>query len=456
MVSNFFRDAAVVIVVLGFMIFIHELGHFLAAKLFGVRVLTFSLGFGARLFGYRRKFSFGALTDSDPEAGDQGTDYRVSALPFGGYVKMAGDDPSKATQQLPDEFLSKPRWQRFIIAVMGPTMNILLAVVLLAGLYRYHYSRPAYEDQPARVGYVDPDSPAQKAGIQPGDLIVRFDGLQNPKWAELADKVLISVSEAVPVEVVRNGQTLQLTLTPKPDGADNLGYAGFHPVMRGVIQTVERGFPASIAGVRPGDEVVGLNGKPFYCGPCLALALRTGHGRPVDLTLRRAGKDINVHIKPYQTQVMGQSVWRIGVGFRNDIVVEKLPWGQALASSIESNFRNTINTFDVLAKILTRRISARSVMGPIGIAQLSGEMYQAGLSDLLTLVSFISLQLAIFNLLPIPILDGGMILLLAIESLIRRDLSLGFKERFAQVGLAFLLLLAVFVMYNDIVKTFRP
>ena len=456
MLSNFVRDALVVMVVLGFMIFIHELGHFLAAKFFGVRVLTFSLGFGTRLFGYKRGFSFGPLREPDPAVAPQATDYRVSVLPFGGYVKMAGDDPSQATGSDPGEFLSKPRWQRFVIAVMGPAMNALLAVVLLTGLYRYHYSRPAYENQPARAGYVDADSPAAKAGVQVGDLIVRFDGLQNPKWADLGDKVLISVGESVPVDVERDGRLLHLTLTPRAEGPDSLGYAGFHPIMPGVVGTVERGFPASMAGLQPGDEIVGLNGKPLYCGPCLALALQAGQGQPIDLTIRRAGKELQFHVKPYETEAMGEKVWRVGVTFRNNTVVEKLSWRRAIVSSVEGNFRNTLNTFDVLAKILTRRMSARSLTGPIGIAQISGEMYRAGIADLLTLVSFISLQLAIFNLLPIPILDGGMILLLLIESLLRRDLSLGFKERFAQVGIAFLLLLAVFVMYNDIVRTLRP
>src|ERR1051326_8790836 len=205
MLSNFVRDAVVVIIVLGFMIFIHELGHFLAAKFFGVRVLTFSLGFGTRLFGYKRGrgFFFGSLKEADPIQSAQTTDYRVSILPFGGYVKMAGDEPSQATGKDPGEFLSKPRWQRFVIAIMGPAMNVLLALVLLAGLYRYHYSKPAYEDQPARIGYVDANSPSAKAGLQPGDLIVRFDGLQNPKWAELGDKILISVGEPIPIDIER-------------------------------------------------------------------------------------------------------------------------------------------------------------------------------------------------------------------------------------------------------------
>jgi regulator of sigma E protease len=149
-------------------------------------------------------------------------------------------------------------------------------------------------------------------------------------------------------------------------------------------------------------------------------------------------------------------MWRIGVGFRSNVVVQQLPWGKAITASLRDNLRNSLATFEVLRKILTRRMSARSLSGPIGIAQLSGEMYRAGITELLMFVSFISLQLSIFNLLPIPILDGGVIFLLLIEGLMRRDLSLEVKERFAQVGIVFLLLLAVFVVYNDILKTFRP
>src|SRR6266536_3307670 len=153
MLSSFIRDALVMTIMLGFMVFIHELGHFVAAKIFGVRILTFSLGFGRRLFGYRRRLSFGPLKKADLERGARATDYRVSLLPFGGYVKMAGENPSQSTGKEPDEFLSKPRWQRIIIAAMGPAMNILLAVVLLGGIYHHSFSKPAYLDAPARVGY---------------------------------------------------------------------------------------------------------------------------------------------------------------------------------------------------------------------------------------------------------------------------------------------------------------
>jgi regulator of sigma E protease len=440
MVGSFLTDAVVVVVVLGLMIFIHELGHFFAAKLFRVRVLTFSLGFGKRLL----HFTWGE------------TDYRISALPFGGYVKMAGDDPSAVRQGDPGEFLSHPRWQRFVIVVMGPAMNALLAVALLTGLYRFHFQKPAFVEQPARLGDVEPDSPAAKAGLMPSDLIVRFDGLSNPRWEDIDIKILTTVGEAIPVEVLREGKRLETTLVPRAEGRDRIGYAGWYPYAPAVVEKVEEGWPAARAGLKPGDQIVAIDGRKALCYFRLAYAIQSSEGKQMDFAVLRGGREFHVQVKPVATEVMRERRWRIGVAFHSDMIVRTLPWGQAITASVTDNFRNCLATFDILGKILTRRMSTRSLSGPIGIAQLSGEAYKAGVPELLMLVSFISLQLGIFNLLPIPVLDGGVILLLLIEGLIRRDLSLEVKERVIQVGIVFLLLLAVFVMYNDIVKTFRP
>ena len=440
MVSSFFTDGLAVVLVLGVMIFVHELGHFIAAKEFGVRVLVFSLGFGKRLFGFRKG----------------GTDYRVSILPLGGYVKMAGDDPSKPLEGDPGEFLARPRWQRFVIVFMGPLMNVLMALVLLAGLYRYHFEKPAYMEEPARVGDVEVDSPAAQAGLAPGDRIVRLDGIQNPNWEDLVLKILTSAGEALPLNVARRGQSLRLTLTPQAKGRDQTGYAGWYPYIAGVVAAVEPGFPASQAGLRPGDQIVGVDGRRILCAPRVAYALQKGQGKPVALTILREGREFQAQLKPVYAETGGEKLWRIGVSFHNGLVVRRLPWGQAITASVQDSFRNSMVTFDAIGKILTRRMSPRSLSGPISIAQMSGEAYRAGLPALLMLVSFISLQLGIFNLLPIPILDGGVILLLLIEGAMRRDLSLRVKERVIQVGLVLLLLLAVMVMYNDIVKTLKP
>jgi len=443
-------DIVVAVVVLGFMIFFHEAGHFLAAKAFGIRVLTFSFGFGKRLLGVKR--------------GD--TDYRLSALPLGGYVKMAGDDPSDIHGDDPGEFLSRPRWQRFVVIVMGPVMNIVLALVVLAGLYRFHFQKPAFEEQPAVVGEVEPDSPAAAAGIRPGDLIARLDGLQNPKWEDVEVKTLMSAGEALPVEIMRDGHPLYLGLTPKAEGPDRLGDAGWAACVPAVVGEVDRGLPAAKAGVMPGDVIVGMNDKRVACWQDLLPALKAANaginphegesGRPTDLAVQRNGSTVHLSLTAVYGDIQGVEKWYVGILPRNLIVVRQLPWGKAIEASVGDNLRNCVVTFDTIGKILTRKMSARSLSSPIGIGQIAGEAYRAGIPDLLLVVAFISLELGIFNLLPIPVLDGGQILLLAIESVIRRDLSLAVKERILQFGIAFLLLLVAFTVYNDIVKMVRP
>ncbi len=440
-VSNFFTDTVVVVVVLGFMIFIHELGHFVAAKRFGVRVLVFSLGFGKRLFGFKR--------------GE--TDYRVSLLPLGGYVKMAGEDPSEPHTGDPGDFLAHPRWQRFVIAIMGPAMNVVTAIILLSALYKYHFQKPAYEEQPARIGEVEENSPGAKAGLQAGDLVVQASGIHNPKWEDLELQVVTTTGEAIPMEVERDGKLLNVSLTPEAEGADQIGFAGLFPCLPNVIGAVEPSMPASQAGLKPGDKIIAVNGKTVACFGGLAQTLQNLKGQRLDLTVLRGGNEMHFQVQPVYRDIQGQRRWVIGVDSpRLDVVVRQLPWNRAIRTAVDDNIRNTMATFDVLKKILTRHMSARSLSGPIGIAQISGEAYRAGIPDLLMLVSFISLQLGILNLLPIPILDGGMILMLGIEGLMRRDLSLKVKERMVQVGMVFLLILAVFVMYNDIIKTIKP
>ncbi len=440
LVSHFVTDVAVVVVVLGFMIFVHELGHFVAAKRFGVRVLVFSLGFGKRLVGFEHG----------------GTDYRISALPLGGYVRMAGEDPSEPSQNDPGEFFAHPRWQRFFIAIMGPAMNVLTAVLLLAGLYKFHFPKPAYEEQPARVGEVEPGSPAARAGFQPDDLIVRLDGLQNPKWEDLDIKVVTAAGEPIPVDVERAGEILHLELNAGPSDAMHVGFSGLSPCVPSLLGDVAPGRPAAQAGLKSGDRVLAVNGHTIACWQDLSTGIQAAQGQPVALTVQRQDKQLTLNVQPLLEQTGKTRRWMIGVALRNDMIVRQLSWAQAFRTSIDDNVRSSMATFDVLGKILQRRMSAKTLSGPIGIAQISGQAYREGLPDLLILVAFISLQLGIFNLLPIPILDGGTILMLGIEGVMRRDLSLKVKERVFQVGMVFLLLLAVFVMYNDLLKTFKP
>jgi regulator of sigma E protease len=303
---------------------------------------------------------------------------------------------------------------------------------------------------------VEAGSPAALANIQPGDLILRFGTENSPKWEDVDLKILTSVNETFPLQIERNGEMVKTAITPIAKGPNRVGYAGWEPIAPGILDWVEPGLPADKAGLKAGDEIVGIDGHKVYYFPSVAYAIQTGNGKPITFDVMRAGKEFQATVQPTYAEMMGEKRWWVGFRFRNGMVVLQLPWPKALAASLDDNARNCLATFDVLGKILTRRMSARSLSGPIGIAQLSGEAYRAGLPELLLLVSFISLQLGIFNLLPIPVLDGGVILLLLVEGLLRRDLSLEVKERFVQVGIVFLLLLAAFCMYNDLVKTLRP
>jgi regulator of sigma E protease len=286
---------------------------------------------------------------------------------------------------------------------------------------------------------------------------VQFDGVKDPKWQDVKFNVLTGAGHSIPLTVMRDGQLIHTTLTPAAEGPNETGQAGWYPYVPGIIDEVNPGQPASQAGLKPGDTIIGIEGQRNYFWPLVVQKLRDSKGKEISMTIVRDGNEFQVHLKPEFTDVMDLKTWRIGVTIRNnEYVVRQLPLGLAMEYSLRDNYRNFLDTFDVLGKIVTRRMSSRSLAGPIGIAQISGEAYRRGLSDLLMIVSFISLQLGILNLLPIPILDGGQIFLLAVEGFMRRDLSLEIKERFVQVGLVFLLLIFVFVVYNDIVKTIRP
>ncbi|MGH9326635.1 MAG: RIP metalloprotease RseP [Terriglobia bacterium] len=433
--THFITDIIVVAIVLGFMIFVHELGHFIVAKRFGVRVYVFSLGFGKRIWGFTK--------------GD--TDYRISVLPLGGYVKMAGEDPSEPHHDDPGDFLAHPRWQRFIIAVAGPAMNILTALVMLAVLYKFHYQKPAYAGQPVRIGEVQPNSPAAKAGLQPGDLIVRMGNTEHPTWEKVQLSVLMTARQPIPLEIERDGKLFGATLTPEAHGEDQVGYAGFAPCWPSVVGQVDSGLPASRAGLKPGDKLLAVDGKHVPCWQGLSSLMQTKAGNAVMLTVERGQEQLQIPVQPVERDEAGEKRWIIGVYPRMDVVTSLRP-GKAVAESWHDNVQSTVVTFEALKRILTRHMSARSLSGPVGIAQLSGSAYRAGIVPLLSFTAFISLQLGIFNLLPIPMLDGGMILMLFVEGAMQRDLSLRFKERVVQAGIFLLLLLVVFVTYNDVIK----
>jgi regulator of sigma E protease len=425
--------------VLGFMILIHEFGHYITAKMFGVRVEVFSIGFGTRLLGWRK--------------GD--TDYRISAIPLGGYVRMSGENPMEPRTGDPGEFLSHPRWQRFVIAIAGPAMNILLAVALLTGVYMVSFERPIWANQAAVIGWVLEDSAAAKAGIQAGDKIVRVDeGPLNPTWAQVIPQMVLSPNQPVKVEFQRGNQRFTKTIVPEPTGPDQYGSAGWVPDQPNLVTALEPDLPAARAGVRVGDEIVAVNGTPVRSVPAIIHLLQENAGRPAVFTVVRQGQELKLNIKPELVQVPNEEDkrWRIGISCEPN-EVSRLSLPAAVAQSVKDNKKSSFLILELVEKMVRRKVSMRQIEGPIGIARASGEAARQGISPLLQLTAAISLNLGIFNLFPIPILDGGVILMLFIESLMGHDISLRVKERVYQLAFLFLVLFAVVVIYNDLVKT---
>jgi regulator of sigma E protease len=434
--ESFLIAVASMAVVLGIMILVHEFGHYAAAKWFGVRVDVFSIGFGKRLTGFRRG----------------GTDYRISALPLGGYVKMAGESPLESRSGAPDEFMSHPRWQRFVIAVAGPAMNIILAVVLLTGVFMVHYEHPVYLDEPAVVGWVLENSPAAKAGVEQGDRIVRIEGQQNPTWEDVLLKVAIDTKGPMDIAIQRGNEILEKQIRPEVEGSDQYGTVGWLPDQPITLTELEPDMPAAKAGLKLGDEIVAVNGVPMRSVLSVINYLRQNGDKPVDVTAMRNGQKLSFKITPVQTEEDGQKNYRLGFQSR-PVQIDKLPFAQALNRSIEENKRYSLLIVDLVRKLVEHKASIKQMEGPIGIARASGDAArQPGWTPLLSLMAMISLNLGIFNLLPIPILDGGIILLLVIEGLLRREISMRIKERIYQTAFVFLILFAVVVIYNDLMK----
>ena len=432
--SDFLTSIVAVVAVLGFMILIHEFGHYAVAKWLGVRVEVFSIGFGKRLIGFRK--------------GE--TDYRIAAIPLGGYVKMSGENPMDQHSDDPREFLNHSRWHRFLIAVAGPAMNIILAIVLLTTVYAVHYEYPAVYDQPTVIGWVLKDTSAAKAGFEVGDRITRIDGVENPTWEQVDLKEALSPGQPLDVSVERNGRILDKTVVPEPSGPDQIGVAGWAPKEDSVIITdIQPDMPAEKAGLKEGDKILALDGKPVPALAAMVESLEVTKDKPIALTVLRNGQTKTFTVQP----ILTEKRYRIGIGSMQT-KVKTLPVSAAFRLSLHENRQNALLILELVKKMAERKISMRSVEGPIRIGQAAGEAARRkGWTPLMGLTAAISLNLGIFNLLPIPILDGGLMLMLVIEGVIRRDIKQEIKERVYQAAFVFLVLFAAMVIYNDLMKT---
>ena len=422
------------LVLIGVMILIHELGHYWAARLFDVKVETFSFGFGPRLFGFRR--------------GE--TDFRFSAILFGGYVRMAGEQVGDEAANDPRSLLSKPRWQRVIIAFAGPFINLVLAVVLLAGLFMVEFPKVPAPHSPV-VGYVAPGGAAEQAGIREGDQIVQIDGISNPTWEDIALREMGSVRRPMDVWVRRDGQRMHLTVTPAYDEKESAGRAGWAPETDVEVVAFAPGVDtAEKAGLRKGDIFISANGQPIRSASRLREVIDSSKGSPVTLKYSRGGQAHELTLTPVRSEADGEKRWMIGVEMGSRLEIVKLPFFQAVAESWKENIQSAKLITRLLEGVVERRMSPKSFAGPIRIAQMSGEMAREGPASFISFMAMVSLNLFIFNLLPVPILDGGVILMLLVEMLMRRDMDLKVKEAVIRAGLVFLMMVVVFVIYNDI------
>lgn len=428
--ATFASNILAFVIVLGFLIFAHEAGHFFVAKLFRVRVLVFSFGFGKRLFGVQR--------------GD--TDYRVSLIPLGGYVRMAGDTPEDATPADPAEFLAKPKWQRFLILFAGPFMNVLIAIVFLAVISMVGTEYPVINPV---IGAVSPGYPAAKAGLQVGDRIVAVNGQTVNDFDDLRLTITMNAGTPLRIDYTRNGQRQSTMLTPVSQESEYgpVGKAGILPLIEPLVGKVKPGSPADKAGLRSGDRIVAINGKPDTQLAEFDNAIDQSKGAAIALDVRR-GASVFHTVLP-ATKFNPRDPYR---GFYPPTIVRKLSLIPALRDSVDQNWKMLNYAFVAIGRIFSHQGSVKELSGPISIARISGDMFRRGWMEVVALMAMISLQLGVMNLLPIPILDGGHIFILLIEGAARRDLSLAVKERMMQLGFAVLAALMIVVLYNDVVQ----
>jgi regulator of sigma E protease len=463
----FFVSAVAFIVLVGIMVVVHEAGHFIVAKLCKVRVEAFSIGFGPRLFG----FTVGE------------TEYKVCLLPFGGFVKMTGENPEQnlevpgtpvlvqAYEKLPGQasschhyggiddpgsFLAHPRWQRMLIGLAGPIANFILAFVLMLFYFAVFNEVPAIEVKTPTIEWIIPDSPAAQAGFHPGDQILRYDAFKKPDWGQIDAQSRLSANQIVPVTVQRDNQTLVLNLhilaSAKTDSWD-LSDEGLLPQQYyGPIKVddVVPGLPAEQAGLRAGDAIVAVDGHSFHTVSSLLFYMQEGQGKPITLTVLRNGQTLLLVGHPTKLDTgykLGFSV--APVPYRN----QPLPFGQAVAKSDQFFGQNSFIILEVLQRLFTHKVNISQLQGPVGIARMAGEAAEIkGWQPKFTLAAEISINLGILNLLPFPILDGGMIMFLIIESFMKRDINFMVKERIYQAAFLLLLVFFAFIMFSDVTK----
>jgi regulator of sigma E protease len=421
--------------VLGVLVFVHELGHFLVARWYGVRVMTFSLGFGPKIV----KFTRG------------GTEYCVSVIPLGGYVKMAGEHVQDEHTGAPDEFLSKSKWIRFQVYIAGPAMNIALALLVSFVVLSQGAEEPAYLKARPVIASVDADGPAAAAGLRAGDLVLSVGGRRVLTWEAYEIELVTRAGRELVLEVERAGQTLDVRVTPVAVGRFEVGDLGVMPIVRPRVTQVGPGTPAERAGLQADDVILAVAGERGVGAERITEKIRASAHVPIAILVERAGAEREMSVVPEGDA--GSA--RIGIGMSAEMRRFDPTLAEAMTLSFEHNWENSKMIGRTLRGLVTADTPVRQLMGPVAIAEMSGMAAARGWEALFGLMAMISLNLGLLNLMPIPVLDGGQIAILLIEGVARRNLSIRVKERIFLAGAALIVLLMVTVFYNDIARILR-
>lgn len=430
--TNFLGTLFAFTVVFGILVFVHEFGHFFMAKLAGVRVEVFSFGYGKRLFGVKK--------------GE--TDYRISVLPLGGYVRLLGEGMFEKDRPLaPDDLMAKSRGQRILIMAMGSVMNILLAVVIVAVMNMVGTSAPEYLDEKPVIGWIEAGSPAEKAGLLIDDEILRIAGKGVGTWSDVQLAIGGKPDRLVPLEIRRDGQALNVDLRTESVTRYEMGYAGFQAKILTQVQMVLPHSPAEKGGLRAGDVIKAIDGVPIYFYKFLE-AIQKSPGKELRITVERAGATLDLLVTPRQEGAVG----KIGISQTATSVTKKYPFFAAIGHSLRTNRDNVFLIVQFVKGLFTGEASTRQLGGPLEIASFSYAAFRMGWAALLAWIAVISLQLGVLNLFPIPVFDGGQIFVLVIESIVRRDLGPKARQVWMTIGFVIFVALIVFVVLNDIVK----
>ncbi len=433
------------LIVLGILVFIHELGHFIIAKLSGVGVLKFSLGFGPKIIGIKR--------------GE--TEYLISALPLGGYVKMVGESTDEEVKPEENEksFANKPISKKAAIVVAGPIMNLILAFALLPLIYLIGIQVPAYLDKKPAVGYVPHGEAADKAGLKKGDVIQSIDGKNIKNWEGLNTVIISNPNKSLKLVIKRDGEVKEVQLTPEASSQTGGGISGFYPPMSPTVGGLAGGFPAEKAGLKVGDTILAVDGVKIDHWIELQQAIQKGskqsavsseQSKEITFSVKRGNETFELRIKPqWNENIKG---YAIGISPLQETITKRYGIIGAVGEGTKKMGELTIMTFVIIKKLFIGEISIKTLGGPLMIAQVAGQAAESGVTALLSLMVFLSLQLGILNLLPIPVLDGGFLVFFGIEALRGKPLSDKVMTIAQNVGMGLLVLLMVFVTYNDVMR----